>query len=77
MLICDRYLLSVLYIIAYFCDNWKIVPYATHTNTASNTWCRAPGIEKLRMAIVHGNEKLIQATNKGSALIKENTQKLA
>nr|XP_058949586.1 xanthine dehydrogenase/oxidase-like isoform X1 [Pocillopora verrucosa] len=27
---------------AYFCDNWKIVPYATHTNTASNTWCRAP-----------------------------------
>lgn len=27
---------------AYFCDNWKIVPYATHTHTAGNTWCRAP-----------------------------------
>ncbi|XP_074617346.1 xanthine dehydrogenase/oxidase-like [Acropora palmata] len=27
---------------AYFCPNWKIVPYALKTNTASNTWCRAP-----------------------------------
>ncbi|KAJ7381038.1 hypothetical protein OS493_004634 [Desmophyllum pertusum] len=27
---------------AYFCDNWNIVPYATHTHTAGNTWCRAP-----------------------------------
>ncbi|KAL9979239.1 hypothetical protein ACROYT_G016871 [Oculina patagonica] len=26
----------------YFCDNWNIVPYATHTHTAGNSWCRAP-----------------------------------
>lgn len=32
--------------LAYFCDNWNIVPYATHTHTAGNTWCRAPGMLK-------------------------------
>ena len=30
--------------LAYFCENWKIVPFAAHTHTASNTWCRAPGM---------------------------------
>ena len=36
--------------LVYFCDNWNIVPYATHTNTAGNTWCRAPGMPKLCFA---------------------------
>ncbi|XP_068702018.1 xanthine dehydrogenase/oxidase-like [Montipora foliosa] len=56
---------------AYFCPNWKIVPYATKTNTASSTWCRAPATSQAVFVMETMMEHVAKALKKTPEEVKK------